>query len=80
MTRLAELAGFANAGAAGYVELAEFAGAGTARLAKFLTRFAGAVGCIEQAEFAGTGVVRFAGLVEWAETAKCVELAMLGVA
>ena len=41
-----------------------------------MTRFPGAAGCIEQAEFAGTGAVRFA---ELAETAKCTELAMLGI-
>ena len=69
---------FAVAGAAGCVELAEL---GVARLAE-LAGFAvvGAAGCVEQAEFAGTGVVRFAGLAELAKTAKCAELAMLGIA
>ena len=50
-----------------------------ARLAEFVARFAGAAGCTEQAEFVGTGAVGFAELVEWAETARCAELAMLGI-
>ena len=47
--------------------MAEFAGAGSARLAElaeFVTRLAEAAGCIEQAEFAGTGGVRFAELAD----------------
>ena len=63
--RLNELTGFAVAGAAECVELAELADAGVARLAE-LAGFAdaGAAECIELAEFTGAEAVRFAELAE----------------
>ena len=67
--RLAELAGFAGAGLAGCVELAEFAGAGVPKLAE-LGKFAGtgAASCFELAEFTDAGVARLAELARFAGT------------